>query len=268
MVTWLQLLRKQANTGNSTALIAETHRPTRIRLRAHSRNVTPTCARSRRHCEISTVITMWTLEGWRVMSAGSCYIFYQAYVHRCSRWCHPCLSHEYFITHVKCQSCDGTLSLKPPRMTVCLHGTWDEAFRNLTISHAWNNESEPNLHIAPVFVYRNLWRYVETVGWRVAVYPALIVYLCLGGSRFRVSVTLHVFPQHLQSNSVKRSPSLCNLGLRLPWSERKVYLNLQTYTKCDLTLILLTWRIWWASNNASRWQMRFNPVFKGLRGES
>jgi hypothetical protein len=31
-----------------------------------------------------------------------------------------------------------------------------------------------------------------------------------------------------------------------------------------LTLILLTWRIWWAPNNASKWQMGFNLVFKGL----
>ena len=30
------------------------------------------------------------------------------------------------------------------------------------------------------------------------------------------------------------------------------------------TLILLTWRIWWAPNNASRWQMGFNSTFKGL----
>jgi len=32
-----------------------------------------------------------------------------------------------------------------------------------------------------------------------------------------------------------------------------------------LTLILLTWRIWWAPNNASKWQMRFDSVFKGLK---
>jgi hypothetical protein len=32
-----------------------------------------------------------------------------------------------------------------------------------------------------------------------------------------------------------------------------------------LTLILLTWRIWWAPNNASRWQMGFNSAFKGLK---
>jgi len=31
-----------------------------------------------------------------------------------------------------------------------------------------------------------------------------------------------------------------------------------------LTLILLTWRIWWAPNNASRWQVGFNSAFKEL----
>jgi hypothetical protein len=35
-----------------------------------------------------------------------------------------------------------------------------------------------------------------------------------------------------------------------------------------LTLILLTWRIWWAPNNASRWQMGFNSAFKGLMERS
>jgi len=32
-----------------------------------------------------------------------------------------------------------------------------------------------------------------------------------------------------------------------------------------LTLILLKWRIWWDPNNASKWQMGFNSVFKGLK---
>jgi hypothetical protein len=31
-----------------------------------------------------------------------------------------------------------------------------------------------------------------------------------------------------------------------------------------LTLILLTWRIWWAPNNASKWQNGFNWAFKVL----
>jgi hypothetical protein len=34
-------------------------------------------------------------------------------------------------------------------------------------------------------------------------------------------------------------------------------------TTC-LTLILLTWNIWWAPTNASKWQMALNSVFKGL----
>jgi hypothetical protein len=32
-----------------------------------------------------------------------------------------------------------------------------------------------------------------------------------------------------------------------------------------LTLILLTWRIGLAPNNASKWQMGFNSAFKGLK---
>jgi len=41
---------------------------------------------------------------------------------------------------------------------------------------------------------------------------------------------------------------------------------LQTDTVCldCLTLILLTWRKWWAPNNASKQQMGFNSAFKGL----
>jgi hypothetical protein len=42
---------------------------------------------------------------------------------------------------------------------------------------------------------------------------------------------------------------------------RVLYIN--TYVR--LTLYLLTWNIWWAPNNASKWQMRFNWAFKGLK---
>jgi len=34
--------------------------------------------------------------------------------------------------------------------------------------------------------------------------------------------------------------------------------------KIILTLSPLTWKIWWALNNASRWHMGFNSAFKGL----
>jgi hypothetical protein len=40
-----------------------------------------------------------------------------------------------------------------------------------------------------------------------------------------------------------------------PWGSRKR----------SLTFILLTWRIWWALNNASKWQMGLISAFKGLR---
>jgi len=36
-------------------------------------------------------------------------------------------------------------------------------------------------------------------------------------------------------------------------------------TNVKLTLILLTWKIRWAPNNASKWQMGFNSAFKGLK---
>jgi len=31
-----------------------------------------------------------------------------------------------------------------------------------------------------------------------------------------------------------------------------------------LTLIILMWRMWWAPNNANKWQMGFNSAFEGL----
>jgi len=36
------------------------------------------------------------------------------------------------------------------------------------------------------------------------------------------------------------------------------------FFRVKLTLNPLTWKIWWAPNNASRWQMGFNLAFKGL----
>ena len=42
-----------------------------------------------------------------------------------------------------------------------------------------------------------------------------------------------------------------------------MYISVKTLK--TLTLILLTWRIWWAPNNASKWQMGLNSAFKGLK---
>ena len=42
-------------------------------------------------------------------------------------------------------------------------------------------------------------------------------------------------------------------------------LNLNAnFVTTQLTLNPLTWKIWWAPNNASRWQMGFNSAFKGF----
>jgi len=50
------------------------------------------------------------------------------------------------------------------------------------------------------------------------------------------------------------------------WLHERASMLRNTHIACIvyLTLILLTWRIWWATNNASKWQIGFNWVFKGL----
>jgi len=55
--------------------------------------------------------------------------------------------------------------------------------------------------------------------------------------------------------------TLRNVSLSAPFRHREgeaLWLSLR------LTLILLTWRIWWAANNVSRWQMVFNSAYKEL----
>jgi hypothetical protein len=50
-------------------------------------------------------------------------------------------------------------------------------------------------------------------------------------------------------------------------SRQEAYCGLQCGTKrnCELILILLTWTIWGAPTNASKWRMGFNSAFKGLK---
>jgi hypothetical protein len=61
---------------------------------------------------------------------------------------------------------------------------------------------------------------------------------------------------------VERNKSEINLWMFEQWLQ----ISSHTYTisKTHLTLILLTWRIWWAHNNASKWQIGFNSAFEGL----
>jgi len=51
--------------------------------------------------------------------------------------------------------------------------------------------------------------------------------------------------------------------------------NLKSHYLCQvlsvigfLTHIMLMWRIWWAPNNASKWQMGFNSAFKYLTSKN
>jgi len=43
-----------------------------------------------------------------------------------------------------------------------------------------------------------------------------------------------------------------------------VYQSDRGLERISLALILLNWRVWWAPNDASKWQMGFNSVFNGL----
>jgi len=51
--------------------------------------------------------------------------------------------------------------------------------------------------------------------------------------------------------------------IRAPYVCIYIY-DISSLSVNDLTLILLTWRKWWAPNNASKQQMGFNSAFKGL----
>jgi len=62
---------------------------------------------------------------------------------------------------------------------------------------------------------------------------------------------------HITSSCLHLSPRVPANHLRFVtamWGEKWV-----------LTLNPLTWKIWWAPNNASKWQMGFNPAYKGLK---
>ena len=73
------------------------------------------------------------------------------------------------------------------------------------------------------------------------------------------SIQPHVTQHNIHTNCCLYTK--CMMGFRLG------RLRVWILEYCDyhtLTLILLTWRIWWAPHNASRRQMGFNLAFKGL----
>jgi hypothetical protein len=64
-------------------------------------------------------------------------------------------------------------------------------------------------------------------------------------------------PPVIACDKIKRQ---INTMLVLIYETNTMY-KLQTH----LTLYLLKWRIWRATNNASKWQMGFNLAFEGLK---
>jgi hypothetical protein len=82
-----------------------------------------------------------------------------------------------------------------------------------------------------------------------SVYQVINIYHFI----FRVSLSLWISYLSYWDFINKKVPACCEL--RNAW----IYL---TYPA--LTLILPTWSIWWAFNNASKWQMGFNLAFKEL----
>ena len=74
--------------------------------------------------------------------------------------------------------------------------------------------------------------------------------VCLASCNLRIQALLDVL---LHQVSVFQCPKGYNL--KMPTWCNKVIL---------LTLVLLKWIIWWAPNNANKWQVVFNSAFKGL----
>jgi len=66
-----------------------------------------------------------------------------------------------------------------------------------------------------------------------------------------------IFERYLNIKFHENPPSRSQVLLREPTEGQTNEANrgFSQFLRMRLTLILLTWRIWWAPNNASRWQM-------------
>ena len=75
-------------------------------------------------------------------------------------------------------------------------------------------------------------------------------------------VTMKTFTVRQLRVRAKHKPYLC---VSMAITVTRTRHNVTSILPILLTLILLMWRIWWAPNNASRWQMGFNSAIKGLK---
>jgi len=90
-------------------------------------------------------------------------------------------------------------------------------------------------------------------------------------------VTSRYFPPISNNANISPTSEVCTAFSKLPFIPKQLkvpkwphtflywrdgYTNWKTFqVLLCLSLILLTWRIWWAPNNASRWQVGFNWAF-------
>jgi membrane-associated HD superfamily phosphohydrolase len=75
------------------------------------------------------------------------------------------------------------------------------------------------------------------------------------------------FLSRVEEKVIEFSASICCSSSTICWllGRRSVIFTKQFHAaELFVTLILLTCRIWWALNNASKWQMGSNSAFKGL----
>ena len=115
--------------------------------------------------------------------------------------------------------------------------------------------------------------------WRYLSIGAFFVFMLLQPAPFKkISTCCQLYEQHfkvwsniLNSDLIKIYFSFSRCFAELQCSAEHILGNSALHYMIsnyliNLTLILLTWRIWRAPNNVSRWQMWFNSPFKGLSG--
>ena len=80
---------------------------------------------------------------------------------------------------------------------------------------------------------------------------------CMGTVRSRTEMLINQSINH---------KGLLRWGVKFQKCENilNIYRIYSRNSRTFLTLILLTWRIWWVPNNASKRQMEFNSAFRGL----
>ena len=111
-----------------------------------------------------------------------------------------------------------------------------------------------------------VWPFPNQFSWKSKCSTPLCAYILNAEFHPDDKVTVEIIDRNLFT-----SLTLTPLTWRIRWAPNNAsrwqmgFNSAFEELKCPLTLILLTWRIWWAPNNASRWQMGFNSGFKGLK---